>query len=413
MTGENQESLFGKADRVLLLWLILFGFGGGLFALYYSNIGYIPDIKWEDSVVYLGALTIAGAFLFVLYFFLLFIPGWMWSELLLFDKESRSLLCAEDRHGVFEPQRMKLLIAVGIPFGIFQFVIHFLLDKLYPLGGPFDGLTFLSGVVVTLMFSSWLMRALVLRSATKSAAHEGDGQEVASSKTPETVKPPNWIRVIISRFWSSKNLPFENVIFFSVPFLTSVFSLLIFRYSFDTKASGLMNIVCTLAVTLVNLFVAVSCKKDLQKSIAVMAGAALLLMVLGDILVNQNDAKLSARIMSKFGIGYGHPVTLLLNTNGIAILERYKSFGVQVETSPGEGSAKGLEILSRLGSEYFLRVPATGRSFSFPKSGIVSWVFEDSETGHDSAQPPPVALGAADPAPVVTEVVPVKGPPAN
>ncbi len=42
------------------LWLIFLAVGGGILTLYYAEIGYIPDIEWSASIVYLAVATAVG-----------------------------------------------------------------------------------------------------------------------------------------------------------------------------------------------------------------------------------------------------------------------------------------------------------------------------------------------------------------
>jgi hypothetical protein len=176
---------------------------------------------------------------------------------------------------------------------------------------------------------------------------------------------------------SREELKWGSIAFFAVSNLVSFASILLIRQTLSPGSGELMLVVCTSTVTIVNLFVSLTCKKQLRTSIIVMASAALLLLVLGDLLVAGERNRLSARIMSNFGIGYEHPVTLLLTDKGAAILDQY---GVKVDrdsTKVRGPEARGIEILSRLGSEYFLRSSQSRLRFAFPKDGVISWAVEE------------------------------------
>ena len=342
VTGIREPSL----PDLGFLWLVLFVFGGGLFALYYSNIGYIPDIKWEDSVVYVGALTLAGAFLFSLYFALLYIPGWIWSEFLIHGKLD-CIFC----DGNQQPLRWRIIRDIGAPFAAFLACAHILLDlDIHPISiGAWTG--------VALILCTLLM-ALIIKMMEERGS----------------------------------NLTFESLVFFAGSSLASFFSMLLIRQSFDTEPGQAMYVVCTVMVTVVNLYVAMVCKNKPKSALLIMAGAALVLLVLGDFLVGPNEKRISARIMSKFGIGFDHPVTLLLNEDGARVLRRH---GIEIDESGKLGpEAHNLEILSRLGSEYFLRSEKLERCFSFPKSGIESWYFEKTSDGSGKPETPSPRLAA-------------------
>src|SRR5215475_8272087 len=74
-----------KIDHGLFVWLIFLALGGGILALYYSQIGYLPDIEWHSLLLYLAAATILGASLGILFSLLLFLPGCIWAELIIGD----------------------------------------------------------------------------------------------------------------------------------------------------------------------------------------------------------------------------------------------------------------------------------------------------------------------------------------
>jgi hypothetical protein len=59
--GSTLARLPSAAAWTLLLWFILLVFGGGCLASYYSRIGYFPRIAWEESLSYLGVLSIVAA----------------------------------------------------------------------------------------------------------------------------------------------------------------------------------------------------------------------------------------------------------------------------------------------------------------------------------------------------------------
>lgn len=368
-TAKAQESALGNMDISLLLWLILLGFGGGLFALYYSTIGYIPDIKWEDSVVYVGALTIAGAFLFALYFLLLFIPGWIWSEFLITKGKMECLLSDGS------PHHTRILLDVGLPFAGFLGCVHLVLESGPPQSSIWRPAWIAAGVVFFLILFSGVVRKLLRASINKDESCREEAEEKKAVDKEEQRRRLN-----------------ESVAFFAGSSLASFFSILLIRQSFGAEPGWRMLLVCTVTVTIVNLYVAISCKKKPRgayRAFLFMAVAALALLVLGDVLVENSRQKLSARIMCRFGIGFDHPVTLLLTEKGADILKRHSvPFDESDKARPKVGN---IEILSRLGSEYFLRSREDGKSFSFPKTEIVSWALEEKPAKGNSGQSPAAA----------------------
>jgi hypothetical protein len=147
--------------------------------------------------------------------------------------------------------------------------------------------------------------------------------------------------------------------------------------------------VCTFVVAVTNLFVAVLYRDQTRESILLAAIAALSLLVLGDFLVDQKDAKFSARLMHSFGIGFNHPVTLLVNNDARPILQGLGvEFAESILTQDSKEivvlKVKDVEILSRLGSDYFLRFDQR-LSFPLKKDKVISWVSEEPK--------PPDAVG--------------------
>jgi hypothetical protein len=114
-----------KLDTSLALWLILFVFGGGLLALYYAGIGYFPEVSWQDSLTYMALMTIIGGSLLVAYSFLLFVPGAIWSEFLIFDKQLHKVLMMGAR--AWEPCVLSVMKRILFPFALFMAFCHLLL----------------------------------------------------------------------------------------------------------------------------------------------------------------------------------------------------------------------------------------------------------------------------------------------
>jgi hypothetical protein len=86
---ESKENPSGilTANATLVAWLIFLGFGSAVLASYYAHIHYLPELKWEESFAYLAAVTILGGGIVAIYVLLLYLPGWIWSEFLIFDSE--------------------------------------------------------------------------------------------------------------------------------------------------------------------------------------------------------------------------------------------------------------------------------------------------------------------------------------
>jgi hypothetical protein len=344
---------FELKDFGILLWVILFGFGGGILSLYYANVGYIPDIKWDESLVYLGMLTIVGFFLFFVYGLLLFIPGCIWSMFLVRDHYMGELLKEGPCDQRVPCVRSMFIYIVG-PFSVLMLLVHTFLFVA-------SSSAFLLGAILAILLACfWVLRNI------NRAFENGD------LSCPEQRR-------------------FRYVGIFALSVILSVLSLIVIRWLSVVVPEGPMSWVCTLVVVLVNLFVAVLYESYPKESVALAVVAALALLILSDLLVDQKNAKLSARMMHSFGLGFDHQVTLLVKGDARQTL---KGLGIESEeissdssgdgvvpSNPPEKGAENLlqidnvEILSRLGPDYFLRVDK--RSFPLKKENVVSWANDD------------------------------------
>ncbi len=354
---EEKEQVLDVKDLGLLLWVILFGFGGGLLSLYYANVGYIPDIKWDESLVYLGILTIVGFYLFFVYGLLLFIPGYAWSIFLIRDHYMGTLL-REGPRDQEVPCVRSIFVYIAGPFSVLMLLVH---TFFYMTSRAI----FLLGAMLSLILVCfWMLRDI------DRALRNGD-------------------------FYCPKQRRFRYVGIFALSSVLGVLSLVVIRWLSAIIPEGPMSWVCTLVVILVNLFVAVLCERYLKESVALAVVAALALLILSDLLVDQKNAKLSARMMHSFGLGFDHRVTLLVKDDarqtlqglGVEFEEIFSSPSVKVEDPstpplPEKGRESllkidNVEILSRLGPDYFLRI--NKRSFPLKKENVVSWVSDDPE----------------------------------
>jgi hypothetical protein len=129
-----EKAKLPKLDASLAVWLILFVFGGGLLALYYAGIGYFPEVTWQDALTYMALMTIIGGSLLVAYSFLLFVPGVIWSEFLIHDKQLYEVLMMGARE--WEPCVVSVTKRILFPFAVFMAFCHFLLYLVDENGKP-------------------------------------------------------------------------------------------------------------------------------------------------------------------------------------------------------------------------------------------------------------------------------------
>src|SRR5437762_13932654 len=73
------------ANVSVTVWLIFFAIGGGILALYYARIGYLPDIEWKAVLIYLFIGSVVGGAIGLLLTMSLYLPGVIWSEFIVSD----------------------------------------------------------------------------------------------------------------------------------------------------------------------------------------------------------------------------------------------------------------------------------------------------------------------------------------
>jgi hypothetical protein len=362
--GEAGSDFF-KANLGVLLWFVLLAFGGGLLALYYTSIDYFPDIEWQESLTYLGVLSIIGGTIVLCYALLLFVPGVIWSEFLIFDDDMKWHLCYEGYKDL-EPCIMALLWRIALPFMVFIVPIHLLLSA-FP--GVSPGVWALPLMVAACFVAYRINRNDTFRQSVHGLTHLS----------------------ISGRYMA----------FFVFSMLANLAALLFIRKFLVEKVSAFapLSMICTGMIILSNIAVALQFKK--RRFSACVSGimATLVLLVAGHLL--STGEKPSVRFMSSFGLG--SPVTMVLDERGAQI---FKLHGIDVippiplpngdgqqkklDNSSALFKAEGIEILSRLGSEYFLRSPSRQQRFSVPKKDVISWSYDGI--------PPVVASGRSVPA---------------
>ncbi|MDP9120671.1 MAG: hypothetical protein M3O15_04770 [Acidobacteriota bacterium] len=121
-----------KLDASIALWLILFVFGGGLLALYYADIHYFPEVSWQNALTYMALMTMIGGSLLLVFSFLLLVPGAIWSEFLIFDRQLSRVLMMRFRS--CEPCVWSVMKRILFPFALFMAFCHSLFYENGPPG---------------------------------------------------------------------------------------------------------------------------------------------------------------------------------------------------------------------------------------------------------------------------------------
>jgi hypothetical protein len=182
-----QKTALPKLNTSVALWLVLFVFGGGLLALYYAGIGYFPEVTWQHALTFMALMTIIGGGLLVAYSFLLFVPGAIWSEFLIFDKQLHQVLMMGARR--WEPCVWSVTKQILFPFAVFMAFCHFLLYEDGPSGSV------LVGAVASLITVSVLL-VRTLREGLEVAARRRGNHSTSADPVPNTSRL-NWHRLSV------------------------------------------------------------------------------------------------------------------------------------------------------------------------------------------------------------------------
>jgi hypothetical protein len=381
------------------LWLILFGFGGGLLALYYAGIGYFPDFTWEDALTYLALMAIIGGSLVVAYSFLLFVPGVIWSQALIMDDMIHEVLRMGTRD---EPCVWSVFKRILIPFALFMLYCHGLFHLLNEHGEPF-GLVALGAaaslIAVSALLVKDLLEALRLVAEKKSASLQTveNSQSIGPIRDTASLR---WYRVLVGLLhipilaaFGAKVLDDdyqagpETFCLAALPLLAVLMDLRRRDESIDRASEpadkwsllcrallafgsaallslaaiwffyriyriedpetgaavipGSLLMLCTLVVVVTNLVVSVLFHERPRTALLASFLAALLLLGAGQLLP-KSEQKLPTRIMARFGFGV-ECETLLLTEKGGRILHQQ---GIDVVFIPLR-QTKGVDASSR------------------------------------------------------------------
>src|SRR6185503_20997881 len=134
------------ANSTVAVWVIFLGIGGGLLAIYYIRIGYLPDMEWNAALVYLFVCSVFGGVIGLLLTISLYLPGVIWCEIIVFettlDNHLTYLAEHDDSSGKRsmrkEPCIRSIMRYLGIPFDVVLLASHLCLrfsnPEIKPIG---------------------------------------------------------------------------------------------------------------------------------------------------------------------------------------------------------------------------------------------------------------------------------------
>ena len=342
----EQYRFLAEVDATLLVWLVFLALGGGILTLYYAHLGYLPDIEWSSSIVYLATASLIGGTIGLLLALSLLIPGYIWSAFLVADEKLNRAFCFRDGQGELCPRTM--LRRIGVPFGFVVLLNHLVL-LLFPLflsesnfRGPLT-LWLYAIFSVASLGGVWIYMRPVFREMLNDAGVPSTGSD-------------------------AERRIFKYVIWFALSILLSQISMILI-YLLSGRPTGgsflITTLFCTLGVLVSNHVVALHYSRSRLQAIVAALVIALLLLWMAD-----RNTSLSSQILAFYGLGdRSERVVLILSDEGLKIVER-----LRLPNGCGEPLKEricGVRVLSRLGNEYYLDLH--GRRFTLPKSAVSSW----------------------------------------
>jgi hypothetical protein len=364
-----------KKETALVAWLAFLILGGGLLALYYARIGYLPDIEWHFTLVYMAAASFIGGAYGLLQSLAIFLPGYIWCETLICDSHIIDAFChAEpDKHVPSvvrrEPSVFRIFRLIGLPFLVCIIISHVALYwGIWPYVVTTIILQLFASVYATLMFSHLL--------DLRKAYLERVGEVVVEGSARASVDDERWERV--ARL-------FKYVFWFDLSVLLSQVATLLIYYLADRPCGGpyiKISAVCIIVVLISNHVVAVRFWENHRQAIGASLAASLLLLVAAD-----HFTHLPEKIMGLYGFGENHKMDItLVGGDGV------DAIGKLGLTNTGCGGAArdklcGVEILSAIGSDYLIKLGPDDayKVFTVPKSMVVSRV--ESRSNANTQQP--------------------------
>ena len=347
-----------KPDTSLAIWLIFFVIGGGLLALYYAHIGYMPDIEWKDALIYLFIGSIVGGVIGLLLTISLYLPGIIWSESIVFDPCLKFSYLAPGteqtgRHSVAELCIRTIFRYLGLPFFVVLLLSHIAL-----LAGNFFYWVFAGGLLgLTFVVMKILFRYRLLQANDSSQIKQRPWGYVWSNLIKRTKSEDN----------SQENRhAFKLSSSFTLSVLLNQISMyLVYRLCgspVEFQNFTALTLLCTVAVWIAAHVVALRHQDHPRQAIIASLVAAGLLLFTAD-----SFSSLSVKLMGYYGMGDNHRFNLVLKYEGAA---KVRDLGLK-QCGDSYRYLCNVQILSKVGDQYFLRV-GDKIHMTLPKSDVVS-----------------------------------------
>jgi hypothetical protein len=328
------------ANTSLAVWLIFLAIGGGILALYYARIDYLPEVEWKASLIYLFIGSIVGGVIGLLLTLSLLIPGVLWSHFIIRDPCIDFSLHAGLSRQEADDELCIRTIAGSLGWPFLKFL---LLSHLFLLVGKAAYWVFAAGILV---LTFWQMRRRFSKLVKKQETCTGDTDAHAFKYAA----------------WFTLSVFLSQTTMYVIYWLSDTPGAINWRTgdAHNLGVFGILTILCTAAVWLSNHAVAVLYQKYQPGAIAAALLAAGLLLFTADYFSN-----LSVKLMNHYGLGYEERANVLISPEGDS---RVRTLGV---TPCSQNLLCNVEILSKIGDQYYLRVGNTDY-VTLPKADVIA-----------------------------------------
>lgn len=337
-----------QANTSLAVWLIFLAIGGGLLARYYVRIGYLPEMEWNAALVYLFVCSVWGSVIGLVLTISLYLPGVIWSELIVFETPLDDRLTYRADHDDAsgkrsrrkEPCLRSILVWLGLPFFLALFVSHLSLRFSKPDVKLIDSY-WISAVIIlaTIIVVMWL----VFRHLSRD---KGPDKRTISR---QVFKYPLWFALSV--------------------LLNQIAMYVIYRLADrtpDTRDFLTLTVLCPLFVSVSTHVVATRHRYNSRQALVAALVTAFVLLIVAD-----RFSDLSMKLMSRYGVGEDR-YNLLVKPEIIPLLnsEGVSTYGTQ--------QVCNVQILSKMGEHYFVSVDgkigmnAVRVRIMLPKSDVIA-----------------------------------------
>jgi len=322
--GKTQQSS-SQIDKVLIanislvVWLIFFAIGGGILALYYAKIGYLPDMEWKAALIYLFVRSLVGTAIGLLLTLSVYIPGVIWSEFIVYEpglnfsynpSTETDELCIRS-----------MIFSLGLPF-----LAALLLSHVALLAGK-KWYWFFAGLILLAMFLR--MRKLF------------------------STKPSQ--QVFKVSFWFTLSVFLNQISMYVIYWLSG--------RPAEWRIFIPLTMLCTTGVWITNHIVALRHRYYPRQAIVAALLAAGLLLFTAD-----HFSSLSMKLMKRFGLG-DQKMTVVLNDHGAGVAI---DLGLNANQNPTKKTLENVELLSKVGDYYYFKV-GEETFIMLPKADVVAF----------------------------------------